>query len=727
MERREMEKEILDKPIVLIEDDAEIASIIKEYLLREGYCVIWEKSGDSGLVAFREKQPLLVIVDLMLPGLDGYDVCREIRTFSDVPLIVVSAKHSDLDKIQCLGLGADDYVTKPFSPLELMARVNSHLRRYKRYQQRATHNDILRFEDLVIDQSSHTVFVDQQSVALTSIEFNLLIHMAKHPGRVYSKEHLYQKVWEQGDYEDHRTVTVHIKNLRHKLKDGKRYPRFIETVWGVGYKFIGQKMKIRNWLYSLLIVVMILPFLLTVIFFVYLSSWYDEQQNKELLGTYLRMKEISSFIDQEISIDDEEQMDDLISTFLLDDESIAIYLSDFNVLYASDENEFFTYGSLPRSTLRGLYELDRTISHYTYKEPIWDEEQIVGYFEIRKERHELVQKIQHTFLLTLLFFIFSVLLTLIMTHFLVRRKILHPVSLLLSHMKRLAKGDNDSLSVNPHNKDEISELLQGFTEMNNHLKLAKKREQEEQQARQRLIAAISHDLRTPLTSIQAYAEGIRDHHENRQKYLTVILEKSRYMKKLIDDLLLFSTLEATDYELQRVNVDAEELAELLLDGYCEKVNATSYAHHLTFSTTISIAPCLVMVDVDRLVQVMDNLVANAIAHSPSDSTIKLAATNKRDMIPSSIIYKENNLYFLVCDEGAGIPEREQSFIFTDFYQVDRTRQKRNNSGVGLGLSICKHIVEKHGGTIGVLSSEAKGSTFYFTIPMTTSSDKYSEK
>lgn len=227
--------------ILVIEDDQEIAKIIGDYLEREGFRTAIEYDGLQGYKAFQREEPDVVIVDLMLPSMDGFQICQNVREVSDIPILVVSARQSDIDKIHSLGLGADDYVTKPFSPLELVARVKSQLRRYKRYQGQQMEKEILSFDGLEIQVESRTVIKDGEAINLTAKEYDLLVSLAKHPERVFSKEQLYQTVWKQDGLDDIRTVTVHIKNLRHKLGDGTRFPKFIDTVWGVGYKFIGQK------------------------------------------------------------------------------------------------------------------------------------------------------------------------------------------------------------------------------------------------------------------------------------------------------------------------------------------------------------------------------------------------------------------------------------------------------------------------------------------------------
>ncbi|ADC50517.1 two-component response regulator [Alkalihalophilus pseudofirmus OF4] len=231
----------MTETILVIEDDREISKILNEYLIREGYKVVMAHDGEDGLRRFASIHPHLLLVDLMLPKVDGFEVCRQVRQQSEVPIIVVSARQSDIDKIHSLGLGADDYITKPFSPLELVARVKSHLRRYHRYNGLKEQEKVLSFDGLTINTNRRMVENDGKPLTLTMKEFELLLTLAEAPGQVFSKEQLYNRVWKQDDADDIRTVTVHIKNVRRKLGDGSKHPRFIDTVWGIGYKFIGQK------------------------------------------------------------------------------------------------------------------------------------------------------------------------------------------------------------------------------------------------------------------------------------------------------------------------------------------------------------------------------------------------------------------------------------------------------------------------------------------------------
>ncbi|GAB2670975.1 response regulator transcription factor [Paenibacillus thermoaerophilus] len=227
--------------LLLVEDDPEIARVVRDTLRRESYHVTWSTSGLEGWEDFLKQSYDLVLVDLMLPEMDGFDLCQNIRWKSDVPILIISARKEDEVKVKGLHLGADDYLTKPFSLAELKARVESLLRRWRRYKGKpAPENKTEYVGGLVMYWDRQKVELDGSEVALTAKEFDLLSVLAKHPETVFSKSELYRHVWQQTDAEGLHTVTVHIKSLREKLADPVKHPRFIQTVWGKGYRFIGE-------------------------------------------------------------------------------------------------------------------------------------------------------------------------------------------------------------------------------------------------------------------------------------------------------------------------------------------------------------------------------------------------------------------------------------------------------------------------------------------------------
>ena len=224
--------------ILIIEDEESIADLEKDYLELSGFEVQTETRGDSGLQTALNKDFDLIILDLMLPGVDGFEVCRKIRESKDVPILMVSAKKDDIDKIRGLGLGADDYMTKPFSPSELVARVKAHMARYERLVgANPRSNDIVEIRGLKIDKTARRVYIDGVEKNFTTKEFDLLTFLAENPDHVFSKEELFRRIWNMESVGDIATVTVHIKKIREKVEYDTSKPQYIETIWGVGYRF----------------------------------------------------------------------------------------------------------------------------------------------------------------------------------------------------------------------------------------------------------------------------------------------------------------------------------------------------------------------------------------------------------------------------------------------------------------------------------------------------------
>jgi DNA-binding response OmpR family regulator len=221
--------------ILVVEDEPMVAEVVTRYLERDGYAVRRAEGGREALQAFGDFQPDLVVLDLMLPGIDGLEVCRRLRAEAQTPIIMLTARGEEIDKLLGLELGADDYVTKPFSPPELVARVKAVLRRTGRVI--VPEGDVLRFGDLRINRRGRTVADRRGSLDLTAREFDLLVHLASHPGQVFTREQLLDTVWDYEFAGDTSTVTVHIRRLREKLEADAARPRYLKTVWGVGYKF----------------------------------------------------------------------------------------------------------------------------------------------------------------------------------------------------------------------------------------------------------------------------------------------------------------------------------------------------------------------------------------------------------------------------------------------------------------------------------------------------------
>ncbi|PGZ50400.1 response regulator transcription factor [Bacillus cereus] len=231
------------KPITILiaDDDLKIAELIEIHLKKEGYQVVKATDGEAAIEMIQSQAIDLVVLDIMMPKMDGYEVTRQIRTKQNMPIIFLSAKTSDFDKVTGLVLGADDYMTKPFTPIELVARVNAQLRRFLTLNQpKVEETSVLEAGGVVIDFEKRTVHVYGERIDLTPKEFDILYLLASHPKKVYSLENIFQQIWTNDYYDDNNnTVTVHIRTLRKKLGEDKRKNKLIKTIWGVGYTFNG--------------------------------------------------------------------------------------------------------------------------------------------------------------------------------------------------------------------------------------------------------------------------------------------------------------------------------------------------------------------------------------------------------------------------------------------------------------------------------------------------------
>ena len=224
--------------ILIIEDESSIAELEKDYLELSGFEVALEEEGNQGLKRALEEDFDLLILDLMLPGLDGFEICRRFREVKNTPIIMISAKKEDIDKIRGLGLGAADYMTKPFSPSEMVARVKAHLARYERLiGSGSPENEIIEIRGLKIDKTARRVWINGEEKNFTTKEFDLLTFLAQNPNHVFTKEELFSKIWDMESIGDIATVTVHIKKIREKIEFNTAKPQYIETIWGVGYRF----------------------------------------------------------------------------------------------------------------------------------------------------------------------------------------------------------------------------------------------------------------------------------------------------------------------------------------------------------------------------------------------------------------------------------------------------------------------------------------------------------
>lgn len=226
-----------NETILIVDDEKEIRNLIAIYLKNEGYQVLEASDGEEGLQLLKKQAIHLIVLDLMMPNVDGMEMCMKVRELAEMPIIMLTAKSQDMDKIMGLTIGADDYVTKPFNPLELVARIKSQLRRYLKLNGlNKSNSDEIEIGDLRINTATHEVLVNNEKVKLTPREFAILELLSSNPGIVMSAEQIYERVWKEEAFQSENTVMVHIRKIRERIETNPRNPQYIKTIWGVGYK-----------------------------------------------------------------------------------------------------------------------------------------------------------------------------------------------------------------------------------------------------------------------------------------------------------------------------------------------------------------------------------------------------------------------------------------------------------------------------------------------------------
>lgn len=223
--------------ILIIEDELNIAELERDYLEVNGFESDIVTTGEEGIKQAKTNTYNLILLDLMLPGVDGFELCKELRKTLDIPILMVTARKEDIDKIRGFNRGADDYIVKPFNPNELVARVKAHIARYDRLINREHKQSVIQISGLVIHSNSRRVLTNGEEKTFTAKEFDLLYFLATNPNIVFSKEHLFERIWGYDSIGDSTTVTVHIRKIREKIEEDPSNPQYIETIWGVGYRF----------------------------------------------------------------------------------------------------------------------------------------------------------------------------------------------------------------------------------------------------------------------------------------------------------------------------------------------------------------------------------------------------------------------------------------------------------------------------------------------------------
>lgn len=471
-------------------------------------------------------------------------------------------------------------------------------------------------------------------------------------------------------------------------------------------------MKLKTWLLASYLVVMILPLLMAYLLFAWINDYNENQKVKEFFNTTMEVQKIQSILKEPALYTPKTthpEIEQLITAQL----SIILYNQDGLILYASNPI-YSTQQAMNREILyEDLYTLKQGFRTHQYKEPVFDGSKLVGFYQIELAREEWVSDVSEKAKLTMGMFIVLFILIYMSVIFFVNRKVNRRLIGLKEEMTAFASGK--SVQEKPTNQDEIGELQQHFYMMQRKMNEAKKIIEEEQQAKEYMIATISHDLKTPLTSIRAYAESLELNmnltNEEQSEYRQVIVEKSSFMKQMLDDLLTYTLLQSPTYEIELVEVEGSEFFEMLVSDYEPLCEEKGIQLHVSSHVTDYYE-----VNPNQMMRIIDNLMSNAIQHTNLGGQIWLATESEKEIdwlygfVKRLYMFNfEENMYIVVQNEGQGIATEKVERIFDPLYQADDARSKKDASGTGLGLSITKQMIEKHGGDVQLFSEEGVGT------------------
>ncbi len=474
-------------------------------------------------------------------------------------------------------------------------------------------------------------------------------------------------------------------------------------------------MKIKKWLISSYLIIILVP-IITALF---IYKGIDHCNKKVEFNNYINTINKAEFYEKKLK-DPKLYKKVQKNTSLLEEEdktSVQINLYDNNgfTMYSSLNTVGGAFPLNSEQLYSNLYNLQVGYRANTIKKPVLVNGDIIGFYEIIVARENLIKEVNKVAIVSFILFVSVVSLVFIVAIYFLNKKIIKPVKMIIRSMNSYAKGEDNTIP-KYNKKDEIGELI-------NHFIIMKEEIEKQKKDKEYLIAAISHDLKTPLTSIRAYGEAIREHEdlnkEDLNKYSSIIINKSDYMKTMLDELFTYTILN-TKYDLDKVQVDGEEFIDMLFDGYnelCEK-QGVNLIKDIKVNSNLE-------VDVNSIIRIVDNLVNNALRYVTTGESICLGAYSTDVSLPSwlgeDVIEELNSrrkeyTMIFVKNHGEPIKKEEQDKIFKAFYQSDDSRNKENNSGTGLGLSIVKLIIEKHGGHVDIVSKDNFGTLIACFLP-----------
>ena len=635
------------KKILVVDDEKPISDIIKFNMAKEGYEVLTAFDGKEALAIFEAESPDILILDLMLPEIDGLEVARTIRKTSNVPIIVLSAKDTEFDKVIGLEIGADDYVTKPFSNRELQARVKALLRRTEltvESQTESTSDSDIVIGDLKIIPDAFLAQKKGKELELTHREFELLYHLATHVGQVMTREHLLETVWGYDYFGDVRTVDVTIRRLREKIEDIPGRPEYILTRRGVGYYIVVALLILENRRDNMKL--RLLNDKIKSLIAGEYSDIIDLQGGPGLTEISNSINDLSEVI--RLTHENLEQETKRLT-------SILSYMTD-GVLATNRRGQIILVNEMAAKQLKVVVEEVMNIS-------ILDLLGISEEYELR----DLITNVPE-----------------------------------LTIDSQDENGEYISLRVRFALIRRESGFISGLVAV-----LHDTTEQDKEERERRLfVSNVSHELRTPLTSVKSYLEALDDGAISEPvapEFVKVSLTETNRMMRMVTDLLSLSRIDNETSQLDVELTNFTAFITFILNRF-DKMKNQAGEKKYDIVRDYPISPVWVEIDTDKMTQVLDNILNNAIKYSPDGGEIRVGMKTT-----------DAQLIISISDEGLGIPKKDLPRIFDRFYRVDKARS-RAQGGTGLGLAIAKEIIKQHKGFIWAKSEYGKGSTFTIVLP-----------
>ena len=712
--------------VLVVDDEKMIVKGIKFSLIQDYSVVDCAYDGEEALDMAKNNDYDIILLDIMLPKMNGLEVCQQIREFSNVPIIMLTAKGDDMDKIMGLEYGADDYITKPFNILEVKARMKAILRRNNKPEKEQAKSNVLNIGDMRIDCDSRSLFIRGKEIYLTAKEFDLLELLAFNPNRVYSRDVLLKTVWGADYPGDGRTVDVHIRRLREKIEDNSSEPKYVHTKWVIILMFNinkgtrGQSAKSRmnhkklitdilsfflSTRFRLVFIIAVMSIISTIsavkaVKYSYTTSLVEARKAYVNNEAVLIAAEFTKYG----SID--EAHNDGVYENLMNYSSlnaIRIRLVDKKYNISVDTYAVDTGKTMINSKVITVYDSPKTITDYSKKtgnieaaSPVYNSEgQLIAVLVVNLDISDISQIAGNAFdrIWVIEFVIITIILvvSIIVTYFYFKpyKKALHIVEEVdFGYIdKRMdVKGSTELRQFAKH----FNSIMDKNSELDN--------------SRSEFVSNVSHELKTPITSIKVLADSLNTQEdvpvEVYKEFMVDIVSEIDRENKIIEDLLCMVRLDKASATLNISSVNLNELLELVLKRL--KPLAQKKNIELLFE---SFRPVVAQIDEVKITQVISNLVENAIKYNDMDGWVHVS------------LNADHQFFFVrVEDSGIGIPKESQSRVFERFYRVDKARS-RQTGGTGLGLSIVKNIILMHHGTIKLYSEEGMGTTFTFRIPL----------